>query len=115
MNGQYRHSGVESVVVEWKVFRRRLYDFRCQRTALPDHFEGRFHGRDVPIDWLVRTGAGTDVQNCLRLPKSRLNRGCDTRIGFAKLSVLIPILSYLAFIQLALSKKRASASDCSFG
>src|SRR5688572_11070496 len=90
MNGQYRHGGGESAILEWQIFSRRLYDLRCRRTALADHCKGRFYGRDLPIDWLVRTGACTDVQNGLRLPESRLDRGCDTRVGFAKLRVVDP-------------------------
>ena len=61
----------------------------CRRgTSLSDHFNRRFHGRDLSVDRLVGASACTNVQNRRCLPKSCLYGCCNSGIGFAKLSVV---------------------------
>jgi hypothetical protein len=63
MDRDRRHRGIERLIIDRQVLSKSPDRRRKTQWTLGTHHGGRFDRQDVPIERLVRTRAGADVQN----------------------------------------------------
>lgn len=73
MNGQDRHGGVETLVIEWQIGGAGLNRLGRRRLSLSDHLARRLDSDQRSISRLVGTGACADIQDSLRRPERALD------------------------------------------
>src|SRR5262245_23086992 len=88
MNGQDRHGGVETLVIEGKIVGAGLNCFGRPGAALPYHLARRLDRGHGSIGRLVGTGARADVQHGARRSERALDGARYPPVRLAKLRVI---------------------------